>query len=136
MRIFTNKYISYQLYNLIKKNIQECPDIMKVENNVYIPITVNNIMSNSITSNNNYIRANVYYSSLLPLNINDYKTKFLYRSNKYFDLLHDDNFYILNIQNTNNRYLDVEKNIRITVSTEVKNGDVILVEDKNFSGVI
>jgi hypothetical protein len=104
---------------------------MKVENNIYIPITIN-----SITSYNNQINADVYYSSLLPLHINDYKTKFLYRSNKYFDLLHDDKFHILNIRNINNRYLNIEKNIKITVSTEVKKGDIVLVEDKNFSGVI
>jgi len=131
MRIFTNKYISYQLYEAIRKNIKESPDIMKVENKIYIPITIN-----SITSYNNKINADVYYSTLLPLHINDYKTKFLYRSNKHFDLLHDDKFHILNIQNVNNRYLNIEKNIKITVSTEIKNGDIVLVEDKNFSGVI
>jgi hypothetical protein len=131
MRIFTNKYISYQLYSVIKNNIKESPDIMKVENKIYIPITINNIISS-----NNHMVADVYYSSLLPLHINEYKTKFLYKNNKYFDLLHDDNFHSLNIQNTNNRYLNYEKNIRITVSTEIKNGDIILIEDKNFSGVI
>jgi len=131
MRIFTNKYISYQLYNVIKKNIIESPDIMKVENKIYIPITINNIKSI-----NNSIVAHVYYSSALPLHINEYKTKFLYKNDKYFDLLHDDKFQILNIENDHNKYVNSEKNIKISVSTEIKNGDIVLVEDKNFSGVI
>lgn len=126
MKIFTNKYFTQQNFSIIYKNLIQSPQIMQINNTVYIPILINDI-----NIKNNKLYANIYNSSILPNRVDEYIAKFYYLSDKEYDLIDTKDHIKLNIK------IDTNYKKRIIVSNEVKKGDIILIEDNDkFGGVI
>jgi hypothetical protein len=126
MKIFTNKYFTQQNFSVIYKNLLQSPQIMKINNTVYIPILINDI-----NIKNNKFYADTYNSSFLPNRIDEYIAKFYYLSDKEYDLIDTKDHLKLNIK------IDTNYKKKIIVSNEIKIGDIVLVEDNNkFGGVI
>ena len=75
MKIFTNKYFTQQNFSIIYKNLIQSPQIMQINNTVYIPILINDI-----NIKNNKLYDNIYNSSILPNRVDEYVAKFYYLS--------------------------------------------------------
>jgi hypothetical protein len=126
MKIFTNKYFTQQSFSIIYKNLLVSPQIMQINNTVYIPILINNI-----NIKNNKFYANTYNSSFLPNRVDEYIAKFYYLNDKEFDLIDTKDHLSINIK------VDINYPKQLIVSKNIKNGDIILVEDSDkFGGVI
>jgi hypothetical protein len=126
MKIFTNKYFTQQSFSIIYKNLVRSPQIMQINNTVYIPILINDI-----NIKNNKFYASTHNSSFLPNRIDEYVAKFYYINDKEFDLIDIKDHLKLNIK------IDTNYKKKIIVSNDIKIGDIILVEDSDkFGGVI
>lgn len=126
MKIFTNKYFTLQNFEAIYKNLKQSSQIMKVNNTVYIPILINNI-----NIKNNKFYANTQNTLFLPNRVDEYIAKFYYLNDKEFDLIDVKDYLKINIK------IDTNYPKQLIVSKNIKNGDIILIEDNDkFSGVI
>lgn len=124
MKIFTNKYFAYNTFKLINNNLINSPQIMKIENNIFIPVVVKNI---SQINNIKYI--DTYQSCSLPLWAHKFKPKFYYKDEKYFDIVQDEDITLTNIK-LDSMYRQIK------LVKYIKEGDILLIEDKDRIGVI
>jgi len=124
MKIFTNKYFTYNTFKIINSYLIKSPQIMKIENNIFIPVVVKNI--NKI---NNIRYIDTYQSCPLPLWAHKFKPKYYYKNEHYFDIVQDEDIILTNIK------LDSMYR-KIKIVKYIKEGDILLIEDKDRTGVI
>ena len=79
MRIYTNKYLTYNTIGKVLKNLNKCESIMIVEKKIYIPLIVKNINSQNIIKIN--------HAPYVPNSITNYISKFEYYNLKEYDLV-------------------------------------------------
>jgi hypothetical protein len=122
MRIYTNKYLTYNTFEKVLKNLNLCESIMIVEKKIYIPLIVKNIYPENIIKIN--------HAPYVPRSINNYTSKFEYYNVKEYDLV--DHYKLKNYK------LKFENNLfNVSLPTDLKKNEIILVEDNDkFSGVI
>ena len=97
---------------------------MKIENNIFIPVVVKNI---NMINNIKYI--DTYQSSFLPLWAHKFTPKFYYKNESFFDIVQDEDIILTNIK------LDsIYRKIKLV--EYIKEGDILLIEDKDRIGVI
>jgi hypothetical protein len=124
MKVFTNKYFTYNSFKLINNNLLKSPEIMKIENKIFIPVVVKNI---NMINNIKYI--DTYQSCFLPLWAHKFTPKFYYKNEKFFDIVQDEDIILTNIK------LDsIYRKIKLV--EYIKEGDILLIEDKDRIGVI
>jgi hypothetical protein len=118
MRVFTNTYFPLHKYNYIYNTLKQPQSIFKFEEKVYVPLIINQINKKNIIVKNKF---NLFILD----SIEDYKTKFIYINDDFYDLIDDQDIRLYNI----------EQNI-IKISKNTKKNDILLIEDKNkFIGV-
>jgi len=124
MKVYTNKYLTYNTFGLIYSYLKQSESIMKIENKIYIPLIINNIYNYK-----NKINIKINPTLYIPNSINNYLTKFVYFDPKSYDLVREDELIKIKLVFENNK-----KNILLPNNIEV--GDIILVEDTDkFNGI-
>ena len=48
MRIYTNRYLTYNTFGKVLNNLNKCESIMLVEKKIYVPLIVKNISAQNI----------------------------------------------------------------------------------------
>jgi hypothetical protein len=124
MKIFTNKYFTYNAFKIINSHLIKSQEIMKIENNIFIPVVVKNIKK---INNIKYI--DTYQSCSLPLWAHKFKPRYYYKNEDFFDIVQDEDIILTNIK------LDSMYR-KIKIVKYIKEGDILLIEDKDRTGVI
>jgi hypothetical protein len=118
MRVFTNKYFPLHNYNTIYNYLKQSISILKYDNKVYVPLIVNKIDYKIINIKN---QSHTY----IPNTIKNYKSKFIYINNDFYDLIDERDLKFFKIDN---KTFNLDK--------EIKRGDIILLEDaEKFYGL-
>ena len=122
MRVYINKYLTYNTFNKVFKNLNQCESIMLIEKKIYIPLIVKNISDHNIIKINN--------TPYVPESINNYVSKFEYYNAKEYDLV--DEYKLKNYK------LKFENNLfNVFLPKDLKNNEILLVEDTDkFHGII
>lgn len=121
MRIYTNKYLTYNTIGKVLKNLNKCESIMIVEKKIYIPLIVKNINSQNIIKIN--------HAPYVPNSITNYISKFEYYNLKEYDLVDEYKLKDYKLKFENNLF-------NILLPKDLKKNEIILVEDNDkFNGV-
>jgi hypothetical protein len=119
MRVFTNTYFPLHIYKNIYNTLKQPQSILKFENKVYVSLIINQI------SNKNIIIKNKFNLFILD-SIENYKTKFMYVNDDFYDLIDEKDIKLYKIER---HYIKIYKNL--------EKNDILLIEDKNkFQGVV
>ena len=119
MRVFTNKYFPLNSYKNIYNFLKDSISILKYDNKVYIPLIVNRIDYKIINVKN---QSHTY----IPNSLENYRSKFIYINNNFYDLIDEKDTKLFKIDNKN-----------IKIDKQIKKNDIILIEDTDkFYGVI
>ena len=123
MKVYTNKYFTYNTFTLIHSYLKQSQSIMKIEKKIFVPLTIN-----KISNYNNKINIDINPTMYVPYSINNYLTKFVYFDPKFYDLVMIDDLIKVKLL-----YENSKKNISLPNNISV--GDIILVEDNDkFNG--
>lgn len=123
MKVYTNKYFTYNTFGIINSYLKQSQSIMKIENKIYVPLIINKIYNH-----NNKINIIINTTMYIPNSINNYLTKFVYFDEKSYDLVMKDELIKIKLVFENSK-----KNILLPNNISVN--DVILVEDTDkFNG--
>jgi hypothetical protein len=121
MRIYTNKYLTYNTFGKVLKNLNKCESIMIVEKKVYVPLIVKNICPENIIKIN--------HAPYVPNSITNYISKFEYYNLKEYDLVDEYKLKDYKLKFENNLF-------NILLPKDLKKNEIILVEDNDkFNGV-
>ena len=123
MKVYTNKYFTYNTFGIINSYLKQSHSIMKIENKIYVPLIINKIYNH-----NNKINIIINNTMYIPNSINNYSTKFIYFNEKSYDLVMKNELIKIKLLFENSK-----KNILLPNNISVN--DVILVEDTDkFNG--
>jgi hypothetical protein len=121
MRIYTNKYLTYNTFEKVLKNLNKCESIMIVEKKIYVPLIVKNICPENIIKIN--------HAPYVPNSITNYISKFEYYNLKEYDLVDEYKLKDYKLKFENNLF-------NILLPKDLKKNEIILVEDNDkFNGV-
>lgn len=121
MRIYTNKYLTYNTFGKVLNNLNKCESIMLVEKKIYIPLIVKNISAQNIIKINQ--------TPYVPRSITGYISKFEYYNLKEYDLVDEYKLKDYKLKYENNF-------LNILLPKDLKKNEIILVEDNDkFNGV-
>jgi len=119
MRVFTNKYFPLHSYKNIYNFLKDSITILKYDNKIYIPLIVNKIDYKIINVKNQS-------RSYIPNSLENYKSKFIYINDNFYDLIDEKDLKLFEIDN---KIFKIDK--------VVKKNDIILIEDTDkFYGTI
>jgi hypothetical protein len=111
MRVFTNRYFPLHNYQNIYSLLKESLTVLKYDNRVYVPLVIKKIDYPIIHLKNQT-------SSYIPNSLENYRSKFIYIHNDYYDLIDERETKIFKIDN---KFLKLDK--------KITKGDIILLED-------
>jgi hypothetical protein len=121
MRIYTNKYLTYNTFGKVFNNLNKCESIMIVEKKIYVPLIVKNICPENIIKIN--------HAPYVPNSITNYISKFEYYNLKEYDLVDEYKLKDYKLKFENNLF-------NILLPKNLKKNEIILVEDNDkFNGV-
>lgn len=121
MRIYTNKYLTYNTFGKVLNNLNKCESIMIVEKKIYVPLIVKNICPENIIKIN--------HAPYVPNSITNYISKFEYYNLKEYDLVDEYKLKDYKLKFENNLF-------NILLPKNLKKNEIILVEDNDkFNGV-
>ena len=120
MRIFTNTYFPLHNYKHLYKILHQDKSIVKFDNKIYVPLIVSQINN----YNKNILIKNQFNLYILD-SIENYKTKFVYVNDDFYDLIDEKDIKLYKIER---HFIKISKN--------TNKNDILLIEDKNkFHGV-
>jgi hypothetical protein len=121
MRVFTNTYFPLHKYKYIYNTLKQPQSILKFEEKIYVPLIIY-----EINNYNKNISVKNKFNIFILDSVDNYKSKFIYINDDFYDLINDSDIRLYKIHNN-----------FIKISKDIRKYDVLLIEDKHkFTGVI